>query len=221
MEGDDCTRVLIVDDHALTRGGLRQLLSDEPDIEVRWEANTPTEALDLATEHAPDLAIVDITLGGGTSGLDLVRRLCKLQPAPIVLVVSMHDEAIYAQRALSAGAQGYVMKRRPNKELVRAVHQVLEGRIYVSDNIKKRLLDRAFWDTDEEDSLVSRLSDRELEVFRLLGKGYSPRHIAEQLHLSVKTIGTHQHHMKQKLGVESSAELRLFAVAWHVEQSGK
>lgn len=213
-----CSEVLIVDDHALIRRGLQELLNDEPSVAACWEASTFTEALDLAAKHLPDLVLADITLKGAASGLELVRRLRELQPAPKVLVISMHDEAIYAQRALAAGAQGYIMKRRPDEEIVRAVRQVATGEVYVSDDIKERLLEPTFWDVEEEASLIGRLSDRELEVFRLLGQGYAPRHIAEQLHLSVKTIESHRRHLKQKLGVENSTELTRYAIAWRVEQ---
>ena len=192
------------------------------DLAARWEAHTAAEALDRAADHEPDLALVDITLkasgGGGAAGLDLIKRLRRLEPAPRVLAVSMHDEVLYAQRALAAGAQGYIMKRSPDKELVRAVRRVLGGRLYVSDAVRERLM-KTPEAPDEVTAPVDTLSDRELEVFLLIGQGFAPRHIADQLDLSVKTIETHRRHLKRKLRLETSAELVRYAVAWRKERS--
>lgn len=219
MTSDSPNRVLIVDDHAIVCRGLRQLLNDQSDLAPAGIASTPIEALDLAAEHEPDLVLVDITLTdeGDAEGLDLIKRLHNLESPPFILAVSMHDESLYAQRVLTAGAQGYIMKRVPDEEILKAIRRVLEGRIYVSDAIRERLLTAP--NEEESGSPVDQLSNRELEVFLLIGQGFAPRHIAEKLHLSVKTVETHRRHLKQKLGVEGSAELTRYAIAWRVERS--
>lgn len=216
--------VLVVDDHAVVRRGLRQLIDDQLEPAACWEAQSPTEALDRAAEHCPDLALVDITLdnsGGGAAGLDLIKRLRRLEPAPRVLAVSMHDETLYARRALAAGAQGYIMKRAPDDELIRAVRRVLDGRTYVSEDVREQLMKQKFEGEPEKTGPVDTLSDRELEVFMLIGRGFAPRHIAEKLHLSVKTVETHRRHLKQKLGLKSSSELTRYAIAWRMGRSSE
>lgn len=212
-------QILIVDDHAVVRRGLRQLLSEEPDLSAPWEASTAGEALHLVSQHAPDLVLVDVTLEGA-NGIELVKQLQAHHTDLPVLVISMHDEKLYAERALAAGARGYVMKRTPDEEMLEAIRHVLAGRIYVSEDVRARLfpLEAGYTPTDVS-SPVERLSDRELEVFLLLGQGYAPRHIADELCVSVKTVESHRQHLKKKLNLESSAELTRYAIEWHKENA--
>lgn len=212
-------QILIVDDHAVVRRGLRQLVSEEPDLFAPWEASTAGEALHLVSQHAPDLVLVDVTLEGA-SGIELVKQLQAHHTDLPVLVVSMHDEKLYAERALAAGARGYVMKRTSDEEMLQAIRQVLAGRIYVSEEVRTRLFPlKTGYAPTEVSSPVERLSDRELEVFLLLGQGYAPRHIADELCVSVKTVESHRQHLKKKLNLESSAELTRYAIEWHKENA--
>jgi len=211
------TRILVVDDHPVMRHGVAQLLSATPDLEVCAEAGSREEALRLAQKTPPDLAIVDISLGDDrASGLDLIRDLhARLGRVP-VLVVSMHDEALYAERALRAGARGYLMKQEPVREILKAVRVVRDGGVYVSPAMREALFRRHAGEPASlaGDSLLSLLSRREFEVFRLLGRGAPSREIARALCLSVKTVETHKLNVRKKLGFSSMSEVVRFAVAW-------
>lgn len=212
-------RLLIVDDHSVVRRGLQQLIDEQSDLAASWTVATATDALELVSEHQPDLALIDVSLENG-SGIELVKQLHAYHSELPVLMVSMHDETLYAERALAAGAQGYIMKEAPDKEMLQAVRRVLEGRIYVSEEVRKRLFPLGKGQSALEErssgarSPVGRLSDRELEVFLLLGRGFAPRHIAEKLSVSVKTVESHRRHLKEKLNLEGSAELTRYAVEW-------
>lgn len=207
-------RVLLVDDHPVVRRGLRELLESQTNLRVSGEAASEAEALEAAgRDPAPDVALVDVNLQSG-SGIALVRQLRSQHEKLPVLVISMHDEVLYAERALAAGARGYVMKQVPDAEMLDAVRRVAGGRFYVSDAIRERLFPLAAGELSAGASPVARLSDRELEVFLLIGRGYAPRHIADELHLSVKTVETHRRHICEKLGLEGAAELSRYAVAW-------
>ena len=215
-------RVLVVDDHSVVRHGFRQLIDEQPDLSVAGEAATFPEGLDAFDDGVPDLVLMDVMLGEGTAtGLDLIKQLNASHPEVPVLCVSMHDEALYARRALAAGAQGYAMKRVPDEELLQAMRQVLAGRIYVSDAIRERLLEDPPKERENGDAPVDQLTDRELEVFLLVGRGLAPRHIAERLNVSVKTVESHRRNLRQKLKLESSSELVRYAVAWRVERGGE
>jgi DNA-binding NarL/FixJ family response regulator len=212
--------VLIVDDHPVVRRGLRELLDGETGLQVVGEAASEAEALEVAEqEPAPDLALVDVHLQDG-SGIELVKQLRSQHEGLPVLVISMHDETLYAERALAAGAHGYIMKQAPEEEMLAAVRRILDGRFSISDEIRERLFPLeagTLTDASNGDPPVGRLSDRELEVFLLISRGWAPRHIAEKLHLSVKTVETHRRHIRRKLGLENAAELRRYAVAWGQE----
>lgn len=213
-------QVLIVDDHAMVRSGFRKLLEEHRDARVEGEASSAARAIELATERKFDLAIVDITLErGGASGLQLIKRLRTQDLVPHILAVSMHDEKIYAQRAISSGADGYIMKRASPTDLLHVIDHVLEGEMYVSDEVKKQLLSSVSGLRPEGRSYIDALSDRELEVLRLLGAGYERRHIADKLHLSPKTVGAHRHRIKKKLGLESANEVTRFAIAWRCDHA--
>ena len=200
-------RILIVDDHPIVRQGIESLLAQEPDLSICGEAESAGEALDFLRNERPDAAVIDITLKG-TDGLELTKSARAEFPDLIVLIMSMHDESIYAERALRSGASGYIMKQEVANSIVAALRSVLNGEIYVSEKVRQTLLGRlSGHQTRLEDSPIDRLSDRELEVFRMIGRGCGTRQIAEQLHLSVKTIETYRAHIKDKMGIQNATEL--------------
>jgi DNA-binding NarL/FixJ family response regulator len=212
-------KILIVDDHPLVQRGLRQLFDESPDLCAPWAAPTSVEALDLVCEHDPDLAIVDVSLEK-CNGIELVKQLHAHYPDLPVLVVSMHDEMLYTERALAAGARGYIMKQASDDEMLQAVRDVLDNKLYVSQTMRQQRAasgQGGVAGTDSstgEASPVDRLSDRELEVFLLLGQGFAPRHIADKLSVSVKTVESHRRQLKSKLNIESSSKLTRFAIEW-------
>lgn len=207
-------RVLIVDDHPIVRNGLGQLIGQEDDLTVCGEASDAIEALECARALKPDLVLVDISLGG-SNGIELTKTMRERCPDVAVLVLSMHDESLYAERALRAGAKGYVMKQEAAETVLKAIRKVLQGGLYVSESVAARLL-QEFVEGSSEPSRggVEALSDRELEVFELIGGGIATRDIATKLRLSVKTIETHRAHIKQKLNLKSGTELLHHAVHW-------
>ena len=200
-------RVYIVDDHPVVRQGIAQLLDQEPDLTVCGEAEEAHGVLEAFKARRPDLAIVDLSLKG-SDGFSLLKDLKARAPKVPVLVLSMHDESIYAERVLRVGARGYIMKEAAPAELVSAIRRVLSGEIYLSRKMGSKILERVAGGRDSEArSSLEALSDRELQVFRMIGRGLSTRQIAGQLHLSVKTIESHREHIKAKLGLENSTEL--------------
>lgn len=207
------TRILLVDDHPIVRLGVRQLLSTEPDLEVCGEAQSSNAARELIRKVRPDLVICDLSLAEGT-GLDVIRSLHESMPALPVLVLSMHDETLFAERVIRAGARGYIMKREAITGLAGAIRQVLTGRIYVSEGIAQAVLERLGHDDPPTDNRLTSLTDRELEVFDLIGRGYSTTIIAEQLNVSVKTIETYRAHIKTKLNLKDNTDLVRFATTW-------
>jgi len=212
-------RILIVDDHPLMRKGLALAIDAEPDLSVVAQAEDAEQALEAIEESNPDLAIVDISLPG-MSGLELLKHMQALKPELRVLVVSRHDEALYAERAIRAGARGYVMKLEAADVIVKAIRRVMNGGIYVSDDINERLLLGIARGRDSlAKSPLEVLSDRELEVFELTGRGRSTREIAEKLHLSIKTVESYRARIKDKLNLTNAAELMQHAVNW-VEGEG-
>ena len=212
------TRILVVDDHPVVRKGIVQLIEGESDLQVCAEADSAAATLEALDSPLPDLVIVDLTLAGA-SGLGLIKDIKARHPDLPILVLSMHDESLYAERALRAGAAGYVMKQEATEHIVEAIRQVLGGQVYLSDRMAARLLHRVVGRTGTESrpSPIEALTDRELEVFQLVGQGLSTRQIAEQLFLSVKTVETHLEHIKTKLGLESGRELVRQAVRWSLE----
>lgn len=213
-------RILIVDDHPMMRQGLAQLITSEPDLMVCCEADTAGQALDLAAAQKPDLALVDISLPD-KNGLELIKDIHVLCPEVLILVVSMHDESLYAERVLRAGARGYIMKQEGGKKLVEAIRQVLSGRIYVSEKMSARILEIFSGRRSENaGSSVERLSDREFEVFQLISEGKGTREIAYHLHLSVKTVEVHRANIKEKLEVNTATDLIRYAVRWSEAQAG-
>ena len=210
--------IFVVDDHPVVRWGYISLINLEPDLEVCGEADTAFEALDKIPEANPDLAIVDISLEG-MNGIELTKQLQVLHPDLPVLIVSMHDEVLYGDRALRAGARGYIMKREVRTKIVEAIRRLLKGGTYLSNQMSTRLLDQYQSGRFDERSSIDRLSDRELEVFELYGRGYSTREIAEALFISRKTVESHRNRIKDKLGIESTAQILQRAVQWVQSQS--
>ena len=218
------TRIFLIDDHPILRQGLASVLNQQATLCVCGEASEPSEALDAVERLQPDLALVDLSLHSG-DGIELLKDLRVRQPRMLTLVLSMHDEALYAERALRAGARGYVMKREKIDRLLLAISRVLSGAIYVSDQVAAHAVQRlavrggaaANGVTEAAKSLaayIERLTDRELQVFRLIGRGLGTRLIAETLHLSRKTIESHREHIKTKLGFRDGSEFIQRAIQW-------
>jgi len=211
-------RILIVDDHPIFRLGLAGLISEQPHLEVCGHAESAPLALEAMRNLKPDLVLLDLSLRG-TNGIELIKLMKAEQPRLPILVVSMHDEAIFGLRALKAGALGYVMKAEAMAQVAEAITKVLRGKIYVSPNFSDKLIFKAIQSIEAGTGApVDVLSDRELEVLQLLGKGHSTRSIADTLHLSVKTIETHRAHIKAKLGFHDSEEMVRFAIDWVAQQ---
>ena len=209
-------RILIVDDHPVVRRGLRELLHDEPDLEMCGEAESSEEALEQLADAAPDVVVVDLTLKSG-HGLKLIHDIKDRSPKVKSLVSSMHDEMLFAERVLRAGAMGYINKQASPEKIISAIRQILHGEIYLSSRMANRLLHRVSGDRLPEKSTVERLTDRELQVFQMIGQGLSTREIAKDLELSRKTIETHREKIKAKLRLRNSTELSRDATRWAME----
>jgi DNA-binding NarL/FixJ family response regulator len=212
------SKVLVVDDHPIVRQGLALLINRESDLTVCGEAEDARMAMQSITTSKPDILVVDISLNG-PDGLDLLKNIRTRHPELPVLILSMHDESIYAERALRAGAQGYIMKQEATEKVLVALRRILSNEIYVSERIANRMLQHYIGSRSEgRPSSVSDLTDRELEVFRLIGEGHSTRQIAEQLHISVKTVESYQAHIKEKLSLRSARELVQHAIRWSISE---
>jgi DNA-binding NarL/FixJ family response regulator len=208
-------KVLVVDDHPIVREGLAQMINREPDLAVCGYAADMHSAVQLIGALKPDILIVDISLNG-PDGLDLLKHIRAHDPGLPVLILSMHDESIYAERALRAGANGYIMKQEATNNVLDALRCILNREVYVSPRIANKMLQQFVGGSSNEKthSSVDGLSDRELEVLRLIGAGHGTRQIAEELHLSVKTVETYQAHLKEKLALRNSRELVQYATRW-------
>jgi DNA-binding NarL/FixJ family response regulator len=207
-----------VDDHPVVREGLRLRLSAETDMEVCGEAADPGEALRLIAAQVPDVAIIDISLENG-NGLDLIKRVKDRHPSVRMLVWSMHEESHYAERALRAGARGYVNKKSATDVIIQAIHQVREGKLFLSESAASQILQRAVGSREPAvASPVETLSDRELEVFELIGEGLNTPQIADKMHLSPKTVETYRARIKEKLHIASASELARRATEWVLER---
>jgi DNA-binding NarL/FixJ family response regulator len=213
------TRILIVDDHPMTRSGLVHLINHQPEMVVDGEAEDAAQALDLLASKRPDLMLVDITLPG-KSGLELIKDVKAMHPDLPMLVLSMHDESLYADRVLRAGARGYISKHEGGDKLMGAIRHVLSGRIYVSESMSAHILEIfSGGQTSIDRSSIQKLSDREFEVFEALGEGLSSHEIAKKLHLSAKTVDAHRANIKTKLKINTTAELISFSARWAATQS--
>src|SRR5205814_7867312 len=206
--------ILLVDDHPIVREGLADMINRQKNLVVCGEAGSGYEASEMVRRLKPDLAVIDVTLKD-VSGIELLKTLKLQAPHLALLVLSMHEESLYAQRALRAGALGYIMKQEASENILKAIYAALNGEIYLSDPMKEKLLHHLV-ESSAGDNLYSldRLSDRELEVFELIGDGFGTREIAEKLHLSVKTIESYRESLKQKLQLKDSTELVRQAIQW-------
>ena len=218
-ESENKTRILIVDDHPIVKQGLAALINHESDLVVCGQAEDSHEAIKAVRELNPNMAIIDITLKE-TSGLELIKDIHAQYPNLPVLALSMHDENLYAERSLRAGAMGYIMKQEATENVIEAIRRILRGEIYVSERMAGKMVRKLVTgQTETSSSQVDSLSDRELEVFSLIGRGHGTRQISERLHLSVKTIETYRAHIKDKLNLADAAELLQYAIQW-VNTSG-
>lgn len=211
--------VLVVDDHPLMRQGLSMLINQQQDMEVCAEAEEAMAAMQAIVLHKPDIMILDISLNG-PDGLDLLKNIRSTYPDLPVLILSMHDEALYAERALRARANGYIMKQEATDQVLVALRRILNGEVYLSERMSNKMLQQFVGGAPSlMQSRIASLSDRELEVFRLIGDGHGTRKIAEELHLSVKTVETYQAHIKEKLALSSGRELIQHAVNWKIHET--
>jgi len=212
------SKVLVVDDHPIVRQGLTLLINRESDLTVCGEAEDARTAMQSVAMAQPDILVVDISLNG-PDGLDLLKSVRTRYPDLPVLILSMHDESIYAERALRAGAQGYIMKQEATEKVLVALRRILSNEIYVSERIANRMLQRYIGSPNSgRPSSIADLTDRELEVFRLIGEGHATRQIAEELHISVKTVESYQAHIKEKLSLRSARELVQHAIQWNISE---
>ncbi|MHC4625017.1 MAG: response regulator transcription factor [Planctomycetota bacterium] len=208
------TQILIVDDHPIVRQGLAELIEHEKDLTVCQQAEDAPEALKIIKQSMPDMVIVDISLKD-TSGMELIKDIKTQYPNLPILALSMHDESLFAERALRAGAKGYIMKAEATENVITAIRRVLSGQLYLSDRMQTKIVRKLVGGEPEPGaSAIDCLSDRELEVFLLIGQGYGTRQIAERLYLSVKTIETYRAHIKDKLNLADSTELLQYAIQW-------
>jgi len=212
------SKILLVDDHPLVREGVANLVNHEPDLEVCGEAASEPAALALIGQVKPDVAVVDLSLESG-SGLELIKSIKAMYPAVAMLALSMHDESLYAERALRAGARGYLMKREAANKVIHGIRAVLAGQWFVSEKVAARMAEK-FVDgrTAADASPVQQLSDRELEVFQLLGRGQTTRQIAEHLHVGFKTVQAYCTRIKEKLKLANATELLRAAVQWNEQE---
>jgi DNA-binding NarL/FixJ family response regulator len=207
-------KILIVDDHPMMRKGLTSTLEMEPDLEVIHQCEKAEEVLKILDHEKPDLLLIDVSLPG-MNGIELVKNIIFQDPEMKILVVSRHEESLYGERALRAGAKGYIMKFEPSETLIKAVRKILKGGIYVSDSLNEKLLMNAMHGKKGGSvSSIDILSDRELEVFELMGKGKSSSEIADQLHLASKTVETYRSRIKEKMDFKNSTEMIFHAVKW-------
>ena len=207
-------RVIIVDDHPVLRKGLAQLIEEEEDMTVCGEAEDTAQALKVVEETQPDILIVDLSLKD-SSGLDLIKDMQVRQPKISLLVLSMHEETFYAERVLKAGAKGYITKEEGTEKVVDGIRSVLKGNIYLSENMREKMILKMVGSPgNSEEDAISTLTDRELQIFELIGQGMPTREIAKRLHVSVKTIESHRENIKEKLGVSSATDLLKTAIEW-------
>jgi DNA-binding NarL/FixJ family response regulator len=211
------SRVFVVDDHPIVRQGLSMMIDAENDLRVCGYAEEAQTALQAIVEYKPDILVVDISLNG-PDGLELVKHVRSIFPELPILVLSMHDEATYAERALRARANGYIMKQEATEKVLVAIRRILNGEIYLSDRMANKVLHQYMGGSPAGQSRIRDLSDRELEVFRLIGDGHATRQIADELHLSVKTVETYQAHIKEKLLLRTGRELVQQAIFWKMSQ---
>jgi DNA-binding NarL/FixJ family response regulator len=211
-------KIIIVDDHPIVRQGLKTIIEEENDLEVCGETGNANEAIRMISKLNPDLALVDISLEGNANGLDLVKSMHKRYPAIKALVMSMHDDKIYAERAIMAGAKGYIMKSEVSDDIINAIRSVLKNELYLKASTSLNIVSKVFQNSSERSkSSIDRLTDREFEILTLLGKGLGTRKIAHELNISVNTVETHRRHIRKKLNLKDSDELVSYAIQWYLD----
>ncbi len=214
------TKILIVDDHPLLRQGIRQVIELEEDLRVSGEASTANEAIDMVNRDTPDMVIVDITLAGNVSGIELVKSLNERFPEIRTLVLTMHDESLYAERAIRAGARGYIMKEVASKNIISAIRTIMNDELYLSDAVSKRIIDKLVrGSADTAGISVEQLSNREFEIFQMIGNGFSTKEMARKLNLSIYTVESHKKNIKEKLKLKNSSDLAKYAIQWVITQT--
>ncbi|MHB1081130.1 MAG: response regulator [Prosthecobacter sp.] len=213
-EAAECKRLLVVDDHPIFRHGMCQVLSQVSGVMVCGEASNARSALEVMRQQKPEVALIDVSMPG-TNGIELIKHMLAEQPSLIILIISMHDESLYALRALRAGAKGYVVKQQALEHILAALHKVIGGGVYISPQFTEKLVFKAIQGSEGDlGTPVDKLSDREFEVLQLFGRNKTTREIADSLHLSVKTVETHRMHIKEKLGFKDADEMTKFAIEW-------
>ncbi len=206
--------IMIVDDHPIVSNGIQQLIDREPDMKVINSVQDAESAMKYLEKFSPDLMVVDISLKGSTNGIDLIKSLKKRYPKIKSLVLSMHEENLYAERAIKAGAKGYIMKNDLTDNIVKAIRSILQGNLYLSETITSRLINHLINDDKNEELGIKKLSDRELEVFQLISKGVKTSDIGKEMNISVKTVEAHKLSIKTKLNLGNSNELIKYAIEW-------
>ncbi len=208
--------IMIVDDHPIVANGIQQLIDREPDMKVIQSVQDAESAIKFIEKLTPDLLVVDISLKGSTNGIDLIKSLKKRYPKIKSLVLSMHEENLYAERAIKAGAKGYIMKNDLTDNIVKAIRSILSGNLYLSETITSKLLNHMVNEEEEKDDEkeIKKLSDREFEVFQFISKGVKTSDIAKEINISVKTVEAHKLRIKNKLNLKSSTELNKYAIEW-------
>lgn len=213
-------KILIVDDHPLLRQGIKQVIELEEDLKVTGEASSANEAIDMINRDKPDIAIVDITLAGNVSGIELVKSINERFPEIKALVLTMHDESLYAERAIRAGARGYIMKEVASKNIINAIRTILNDELYLSENISKKIIDKLVRGSADTIGIsVENLSNREFEIFQLIGNGFSTKEMAKKLNLSIYTVESHKKNIKEKLKLKNSSDLSKYAIQWVIMQN--
>ncbi|MBN2401240.1 MAG: response regulator transcription factor [Spirochaetes bacterium] len=211
-------KIVIVDDHPVVRQGLKLIIEDEDDLIVCGETGSANDGIKMIGDIKPDLALVDLRLEGSASGLDLVKSIRQRFPAVLSLVISMHDDLLYAERAIAAGARGYVMKSEAESNIISAIRDVLAGKLYLRKEASLNIVSKVLHKSNESiNSSIDNLSDREFEILQLLGNGFGTQKIAKKLNLSVNTIETHRRNIKKKLDLKDSDELMQFAIRWYID----
>jgi len=213
-------KILIVDDHPLLRQGIKQVIELEEDLKVTGEASSANEAIDMINRDKPDIAIVDITLAGNVSGIELVKSINERFPDIKALVLTMHDESLYAERAIRAGARGYIMKEVASKNIINAIRTIINDELYLSENISKKIIDKLVRGSADTIGIsVENLSNREFEIFQLIGNGFSTKEMAKKLNLSIYTVESHKKNIKEKLKLKNSSDLSKYAIQWVIMQN--
>ena len=213
-------KIFLVDDHPVLRQGIRQVVEGAGDFKVCGEASNANDAIREINKFKPDIVLVDIVLEGSINGIELVRSIRERFPDIYTIVLSMHEESLYAERAIRAGARGYIMKEVAPKNIVEAIRTVLDGELYLSDNQSKRIIDKLIHGSVDTDGLsIGVLSDREFEIFQLIGNGFSTKEIAKKLNLSIYTVESHRRNIKTKMRLNNSSEVTKHAIQWVIMQN--